>query len=541
MLVLFETPAGYAIFKVLDEGKLESADMAKAFSTADSAQGFVKLKAFKKFANTAEALSAATAIVEGKLDSQLKKFLRDELPAGVHDKLAIADSKLGAAVAKKLGIKVVSDSASVHELMRGIRSQLDSLITGLSGSELTAMQLGLAHSLSRYKLKFSPDKVDTMIVQAIGLLDDLDKELNTYSMRVKEWFGWHFPEMTKVVVDNVAYSKCVIKMTANRVNCAELAFDDILPEEIETELKNAAEISMGTEMADTDVFSVMALCQQVISLHQYRAQLYEYLKNRMQAIAPNLTALVGELVGARLIAHAGSLLNLAKHPASTIQILGAEKALFRALKAKKDTPKYGLIYHASLVGQAAVKTKGKMARMVAAKAALASRVDALAEQAVAASLEDGSSAVEAENPAELGLRHRAKLEHQLNVMEGRAVSIASKANRQAAPPAPRPVSFDKTAVPATYNTAADSTLPSSKKDKKKSSKKDKKEIVDELKAIVQEEKPAVVEESSSSKKKSSKEDMTEEERKAHKKAKKEKKRQLEAAEESGKKKKSKSS
>lgn len=87
---------------------------------------------------------------------------------------------------------------------------------------------------------------------------------------------------------------------------------------------------------------------------------YEYLKNRMMAIAPNLTVLVGELVGARLIAHAGTLINLAKHPASTIQILGAEKALFRALKTKKDTPKYGLIYHATLVGQASTKMKGKV-------------------------------------------------------------------------------------------------------------------------------------------------------------------------------------
>ena len=92
---------------------------------------------------------------------------------------------------------------------------------------------------------------------------------------------------------------------------------------------------------------IHALCDQVISISEYRTQLAEYLRNRMNAIAPNLTALVGELVGARLISHAGSLLNLAKHPASTVQILGAEKALFRALKTKHDTPKYGLIYHVS--------------------------------------------------------------------------------------------------------------------------------------------------------------------------------------------------
>ena len=140
--------------------------------------------------------------------------------------------------------------------------------------------------------------------------------------------------------------------------------DDILPEEIVTEVKDAAEISMGTEISTEDIENISSLSQQVISMADYRIQLYEYLKNRMLAIAPNLTCLVGELVGARLIAHAGNLMNLAKYPASTIQILGAEKALFRALKTKHDTPKYGLIYHASLIGQAHPKNKGKVNIMI---------------------------------------------------------------------------------------------------------------------------------------------------------------------------------
>merc|ERR1712066_738758 len=113
---------------------------------------------------------------------------------------------------------------------------------------------------------------------------------------------------------------------------------------------------------------------------EYRASLGEYLKLRMNAIAPNLTYMVGELVGARLISQAGSLMNLAKHPSSTIQILGAEKALFRALKTKKQTPKYGLIYHASLVGQSAPTLKGKISRVLAAKLSLCCRVDALGDQ-----------------------------------------------------------------------------------------------------------------------------------------------------------------
>merc|ERR1711957_899125 len=229
-------------------------------------------------------------------------------------------------------------------------------------------------------LKFSPDKVDVMIIQAIALLDELDKELNTYSMRVREWYGWHFPEMGKIVTDNQQYAKVVKKM-GMRQKASDTDMSDILEEDTETEVKAAAEVSMGTEISEQDIDNMTDLCDQVISISTYRTQLWDYLRNRMNAIAPNLTCMVGELVGARLIAHAGSLMSLAKHPASTVQILGAEKALFRALKTKKSTPKYGLIYHASLVGQSAPALKGKISRVLAAKLSLCCRVDALADDA----------------------------------------------------------------------------------------------------------------------------------------------------------------
>lgn len=154
---------------------------------------------------------------------------------------------------------------------------------------------------------------------------------------------------------------------------------EILPEDLEKDVKEAAEISMGTEITDTDEKYIHMLCTQVIQLSNYRVSLSEYLKNRMIAISPNLTAMVGELVGARLIAHAGSLMNLAKYPASTIQILGAEKALFKAIRTKHNTPKYGLIYQASIVGKCPNEIKGKISRSLSAKCALCVRVDALGE------------------------------------------------------------------------------------------------------------------------------------------------------------------
>ena len=255
-----------------------------------------------------------------------------------------------------------------------------------------------------------------MIVQAIALLDDLDKELNTYAMRVKEWYGWHFPEMGRILNDNLAYARVILSM-GMRTSAAEADLAEILPEEIEAAVKAAAEISMGTEITTEDLENIKALAEQVVSFTEYRQQLSGYLSARMAAIAPNLTALVGDLVGARLIAHAGSLMNLAKSPASTIQILGAEKALFRALKTKHDTPKYGLIYHASLIGQATGKNKGKIARMLATKAALGLRVDALADWS--AEGEGKGDLVPEEEKSAMGVDNRLKIERRLASLEGK--------------------------------------------------------------------------------------------------------------------------
>ena len=122
--------------------------------------------------------------VDSKVPKQLKKFLKKNCG---DEKLAVVDAKLGKAIAEKLGLDVTS-GAEISELTRGIRSQMEGLVSSLDQKNMTQMSLGLSHSLSRYKLKFSPDKIDTMVVQAIGLLDELDKELNTYAMRVREWY-----------------------------------------------------------------------------------------------------------------------------------------------------------------------------------------------------------------------------------------------------------------------------------------------------------------------------------------------------------------
>ena len=436
---------------------------------------------FEPFGDTAEAVSAATAALEGKVSQQLKDFFKSAKKK-LKGELAVEDKSLAVSI-KDEGLKklqVVHDKKS-QEIFRGIREHFDTLMNpddgpGLSAEDLKAMQLGLSHSLSRYKLKFSADKVDTMVIQAVGLLDELDKEINTYAMRVKEWYGWHFPELQALVSDNASYAQLVLKC-GMRPEFSKTDLSSILEDEtVETSVKEAAEISMGTEIAELDILNIKSLAEQVLSLTEYRSQLFEYLKNRMNAIAPNLTILVGELVGARLISHAGSLMNLAKQPASTVQILGAEKALFRALKTKHDTPKYGLIYHASLIGQAAPKNKGKISRVLAAKAALAIRVDALTDETA----DDMDTTI--------GYEGRAKVEARLRQLEGGSAAVANPSGVLTAKKTAKysPVAAKTGAVASRHNDASDMVLDGSpdksdagdddkaKKKKAKKAKKDKK-------------------------------------------------------------------
>jgi nucleolar protein 58 len=312
MLILFETPAGYALFKVLDPSKLEEVgDLYQYFNDPENASKTVKLAAMYKFKDSAEALKSVAKTIKGKMPKTLKKFLQENIISKeISDNLQCEEKKLASTISQKLGIDCQSNEQSL-ELIRGIRFQMNSLLKGISENDMKAMSLGLAHSLSRYKLKFSAEKVDVMIIHATSLLDDIDKELNNYNMRLKEWYSWHFPELSEIVTDNLVYSKIAQKLGI-RTNIHKISLTDIVTEEISNEIAEAVELSMGTEILPQDEVNIKNLAGQIIELTQYRDALGEYLKNRMMAIAPNLSAMVGEIVGSKLIAKAGSLMNLAK-------------------------------------------------------------------------------------------------------------------------------------------------------------------------------------------------------------------------------------
>jgi len=268
-------------------------------------------------------------------------------------------------------------------MLRGLRLHSDKLLKQVREGDTNTAQLGLGHAYSRAKVKFSVQKNDNHIIQAIAILDQLDKAINTFSMRVREWYSWHFPELIKIVSDNMTYAKLALfigdKATLSDDSLHDLAAYVNDDEAVAQHIIDAAKVSMGRDISESDLEHVRAFAQRTVKLAECRKGLQQYLINKMGIVAPNLAALIGETVGARLISKAGSLANLSKYAASTVQILGAEKALFRALKTKGNTPKYGLIYHSSFIGRTATKNKGRISRFLANKCSIASRIDNFSE------------------------------------------------------------------------------------------------------------------------------------------------------------------
>ncbi|RYO02311.1 Nucleolar protein 56 [Alternaria tenuissima] len=386
--LLHESPVGYAVFKVVlqpDTIGSRLAEVQKAVQDLDKFGKTVELVGLAPFQGTQDALSEINDVSEGIMSDFLRATLETNLPKAGKKKtitLGVSESNLAGslkAAFPNLACETAVTSEVVSDLLRGLRQHSGKLIKQLQPGDIDRSILGLGHAYSRGKVKFSVQKQDNHIIQAIATLDQIDKDLNTFCMRLRENYGWHFPELAKIVNSNEQYAKVVLqigdKSRLSDEDLHELAavVDD--DESIAQAIINAARTSMGRDLSAADMEIVMAFAKRTASLAAYRKQLSNYLGSRMNQVAPNLAALIGDTVGARLISKAGSLTNLSKYPASTVQILGAEKALFRALKTKGNTPKYGLIYHSSFIGRTGQKSKGRISRFLANKCSIASRID----------------------------------------------------------------------------------------------------------------------------------------------------------------------
>lgn len=386
LYTLFEHAAGYAVFKVNSSEEIGALlpEVQESVIDLERFGRLVKLVAFSPFRSAANALENINSISEGVVNEDLKIFLENNVPTGKKKSkvaLGISDAKLGGVIQEACNIQC-EYGQTVLEILRGIRLHFHKMIQGLTAETSGKAQLGLGHSYSRAKVKFNVHRVDNMIIQTIALVDQLDKDINTFSMRIREWYSYHFPELVKIVNDNYLYAKIAqyIKSRKDLTEDKLEGLEEIVMDEAKAKaIYDASKSSMGMDISPIDLINIESFANRVIGLVEYRQKLHSYLQSKMGQVAPNLQALIGDLVGARLIAHAGSLTNLAKYPASTVQILGAEKALFRALKTRGKTPKYGLIFHSSFIGRAGAKNKGRISRYLANKCSIASRIDCFSE------------------------------------------------------------------------------------------------------------------------------------------------------------------
>ncbi len=232
--------------------------------------------------------------------------------------------------------------------------------------------------LTRDSLHREAAQRDKLIIQAINMLDEIDKTTNIICGRVREWYSIHFPELDRLVPEHQHYVKLVLTL-GSRENFIPAAIKAAveLPDELVTKIATAAQSSLGASFDQLDIDAIQGAAKEIFSLFEAREKVLGYIDGLMAQVAPNIRAVVGSSIGARLISLASGLTNLARMPASTLQILGAEKALFRALRSRARPPKHGVIYQYPDIRGVPKWQRGKVARALAGKLSIAARVDAM--------------------------------------------------------------------------------------------------------------------------------------------------------------------
>lgn len=319
-------------------------------------------------------IERALKIEEGEVSSELVELVSKVVKP---DTVFVVSTEAEASFLAQRSLKYLVDPRD--PLVLRARELLPSLAVkaGLVDSEAkfyeTVYEISLA--VTRYKLRREALKRDLMAIQAIRAIDDLDKTINLFASRLREWYSIHFPELDDLVKEHEEYSILVSRLGSRDAFTVEnLARLGIKGGRAERIAKVAVE-SIGADISELDLGKIREFSDLVLKLYGIRRELSEYLEQVMKEVAPNTTELVGPLLGARLLSLAGSLADLAKLPASTIQVLGAEKALFRALRTGGRPPKHGVIFQYPEIHKSPKWQRGKIARALATKLAIAARAD----------------------------------------------------------------------------------------------------------------------------------------------------------------------
>jgi nucleolar protein 56 len=327
------------------------------------------LVASKKFDN---AIGSYRLLKSGATPDEIKPFIEK---LRLFDPVAANDASF-ATVLRQAGL---NSQLMPDDQQQSIQGSKPSYIVraGFASSDQEAMQAlrEFAITLSSSRVKEASERLDLHIIQSINALDELDKIINTVGARMREWYGLHFPELDNLVQSLVAYAEIVSRAGLRENITADILQSAGMQDKKVEIIIDGARRSKGGDMTPENLAIVERLADQVISQSDLRRVLADHVEVAMETVAPNVKELLTASVGARIVAKAGSLARLATLPASTIQVLGAEKALFRALKTGARPPKHGLLFQHPLIHSAPKWQRGKIARAVASKVAIAARID----------------------------------------------------------------------------------------------------------------------------------------------------------------------
>jgi len=299
-----------------------------------------------------------------------------ELNSSGFDDFVFDNKKLKELTKQKLGYNTSFEKFSLEfrNFRFNLSDQLKKIGITKTRDDILFFFKNVEEQLIKEKVSQFGSKGDVEIVQIIETLDILKKSISLFSSRMREWYGLHFPELTdKLIEENILIAK-LITILGKRDNFTFEKIDQEFnfKESRINMLQKLASQSMG---ADIDLSIIKKYANEILSLDDFRQELEDYLDTLMEQVAPNLFALVGGLIGAKLIAKAGSLKKLAFMPASRIQLLGAEKALYRFLKTGEKRPKHGLIFQWNQIRGSKPWNRGKISRMISGKIGISAKVD----------------------------------------------------------------------------------------------------------------------------------------------------------------------
>jgi len=313
----------------------------------------------------------------GKPIKELEVLVGDLKKKG-YKSFVVESESIASILKEKLGVEAeILKPASAGEYLRGKMEEIALTLGFIKKPEqLKTWIHNLTVELTKLRVKEAVEKRDMLVIQAIQTIDDIDKTTNLFMGRIREWYGLHFPELNRLIEKHETYARIILELGERENFSIEKLMKLGIPEKRAEKIIEAAKASMGAAFRKEDMEHLRAICKTTLELYERRRELENYLEEAMDEVAPNIKVLVGALLGARLIALAGSLENLAKMPASTIQVLGAEKALFRALRTGSKPPKHGIIFQHTYIREARKWQRGKIARALAGKLAIAARTDA---------------------------------------------------------------------------------------------------------------------------------------------------------------------